>query len=292
MTDFLIDFMLGGISAAVSKTVTAPIERVKLILQTQDANPTIIASGNKYKGIGDCFIRVSKEEGIPTLWRGNTANVIRYFPTQALNFAFKERYKKLFRPDSKDAPFWRIFVGNLLAGGAAGATSLSVVYPLDFARTRLAADTGKTRQFNGLIDCLGKIAKSDGAAGLYRGFGPSVVGIFFYRAAYFGLFDTAKPFMGDNILIKFGVAQIVTSISGLVAYPLDTIRRRMMMQSGKTGKDIQYKGAMDCFVKVLAQEGPSGFYKGALSNIFRGVGASMVLVMYDEMQAYFKPQKK
>ena len=293
MTDFLIDFMLGGISAAISKTATAPIERVKLILQTQDSNPAIIASGRFYKGIGDCFVRVSKEEGVPTLWRGNTANVIRYFPTQALNFAFKERYKKLFRPSGDNVPFWRTFVGNLLAGGAAGATSLSVVYPLDFARTRLAADTGgEKRQFNGLMDCLGKIAKSDGAAGLYRGFGPSVVGIFFYRASYFGLFDTAKPFMGSNILVKFGVAQIVTSISGLVAYPLDTIRRRMMMQSGKTGADIQYKGAADCFVKVLKEEGPGGFYKGALSNIFRGVGASMVLVLYDEMQAYFKPQKK
>ena len=84
----------------------------------------------------------------------------------------------------------------MASGGAAGATSLMFVYPLDFARTRLAADVGKAgtgeREFNGLIDCLTKIVKSDGAYGLYRGFGISVIGIIFYRAAYFGTYDTGK----------------------------------------------------------------------------------------------------
>jgi solute carrier family 25 (mitochondrial adenine nucleotide translocator), member 4/5/6/31 len=226
--DFLLDFMMGGVSAGISKTITAPIERVKLILQTQDSNAAIIASGNKYKGIGDCFSRVAKEEGIPTLWRGNVANVIRYFPTQALNFAFKEQYK-LLTPRSKDAPLWQLFLGNLMSGGAAGATSLTFVYPLDYVRTRLGADAGGARQFTGMGDCLSKTYKSDGIAGLYRGFGPSVIGIFFYRAAYFGLYDTAKPLIPNNVFIKFGVAQVVTSIAGIAAYPLDTIRRRMMM---------------------------------------------------------------
>jgi len=85
----------------------------------------------------------------------------------------------------------------MASGGAAGATSLMFVYPLDFARTRLAADVGKggkggEREFKGLNDCLMKMMKSDGVAGLYRGFGISVVGIIMYRAAYFGMFDTGK----------------------------------------------------------------------------------------------------
>lgn len=289
--NFLIDFALGGISAAISKTLTAPIERVKLILQTQDTNQEIIKSGRRYKGIGDCFKRVATEEGVMTLWRGNFTNVLRYFPTQALNFAFKERYKKFFRSTDPEAGFWRQFAGNLLAGGAAGATSLSVVYPLDFARTRLAADTAEVKEFSGLGDCLSKIVKSDGVLGLYRGFGVSVLGIFFYRASYFGLYDTAKGYMGSNVLLKFLVANCVTTVSGLVAYPLDTVRRRMMMQSGKSGADIMYTGSLDCFVKVLKAEGPAGFYKGSLSNVFRGIGASLVLVLYDEMQKMVRGQK-
>ena len=285
-SNFLVDFALGGISAAISKTATAPIERVKLLLQTQDTNPDIIKSGKRYTGILDCFSRVASEQGVASLWRGNFTNVLRYFPTQALNFAFKERYKKFFKPKDKDASFFRKFAGNLLAGGCAGATSLSVVYPLDFARTRLAADS--SGQFKGLGHCLTSILKSDGPIGLYRGFGVSVLGIFFYRASYFGIYDTAKIFMGTNVFVNFAVAFAVTTASGLVAYPFDTVRRRMMMQSGKTGADVQYTGTLDCFAKVLKAEGPFGFYKGSLSNIFRGLGASLVLVLYDQLQAVFK----
>ena len=80
---------MGGVSAAVAKTVAAPIERVKLLIQNQDEMLKSGRLSEPYKGIGDCFSRVMKEEGTGSLWRGNTANVIRYFPTQALNFAFK-----------------------------------------------------------------------------------------------------------------------------------------------------------------------------------------------------------
>lgn len=88
-------------------------------------------------GIVDCFVRIPKEQGVFAYWRGNMANVIRYFPTQALNFAFKDKYKQVFLGGvDKNKQFWAYFAGNLASGGAAGATSLCFVYPLDFARTR------------------------------------------------------------------------------------------------------------------------------------------------------------
>ncbi|MBQ5153763.1 hypothetical protein EGM85_10925, partial [Macrococcus caseolyticus] len=192
---FAKDFLAGGISAAVSKTAVAPIERVKLLLQVQHVSKQISAD-QRYKGIIDAFVRIPKEQGPLSFWRGNLANVIRYFPTQALNFAFKDKYKQVFLGGvDKNTQFWRYFAGNLASGGAAGATSLCFVYPLDFARTRLAADVGKgdgQREFKGLGDCLGKIFKSDGLTGLYRGFGVSVQGIIIYRASYFGFYDTAR----------------------------------------------------------------------------------------------------
>ena len=135
--DFVLDFVAGGISAAVSKTIVAPLERVKILLQIQDASKQI-PKDQRYKGIVDCFTRVHNEQGFLSFWRGNVVNVVRYFPTQALNFAFKDVYKKMFMEGlDKDKDFWKFFAGNLAAGGAAGATSLSIVYPLDFARTRL-----------------------------------------------------------------------------------------------------------------------------------------------------------
>lgn len=133
---FLKDFAAGGISAAISKTAVAPIERVKLLLQVQHISKQITAD-QRYKGMVDCFVRIPKEQGFASFWRGNLANVIRYFPTQALNFAFKDKYKQLFLNNvDKNTQFGRYFLGNLASGGAAGATSLCFVYPLDFARTR------------------------------------------------------------------------------------------------------------------------------------------------------------
>lgn len=286
----MTDFLIGGFSAAVSKTAVAPIERVKLLLQVQDASQSIKPE-DRYTGIGDCFTRVMREQGFAAFWRGNLANVIRYFPTQALNFAFKDFYKKIFNPyDPKKQP-GMFFVGNCASGGAAGATSLCVVYPLDFARTRLAADVGSggDREFTGLVDCLRKIFMKDGPQGLYRGFGISVVGIIAYRAAYFGMFDTGKPMLfpdakAASTLAIWFFAQIVTVSAGILSYPLDTVRRRLMMDSGRAEK--MYNGTMDCFAKIARDEGPRAFFKGSLSNVIRGTGGALVLTFYSKIEAY------
>jgi solute carrier family 25 (adenine nucleotide translocator) protein 4/5/6/31 len=288
---FAKDFLAGGISAAISKTAVAPIERVKLILQVQAANKQIKA-GSEYKGIIDCFVRIPKEQGFGAFWRGNLANVIRYFPTQALNFAFKDVYKQVFLGGvDQKTQFWRYFFGNLGSGGAAGATSLCFVYPLDYARTRLGADVGKgnaDRQYTGLVDCIKKTVKSDGIVGLYRGFNVSVQGIIIYRAAYFGCYDTARGSLPDPknspFIVNFAIAQVVTICSGILSYPFDTVRRRMMMQSGRAKEDIMYKNTLDCWVKISKQEGTKAFFKGALSNVFRGTGGALVLVLYDELK--------
>jgi solute carrier family 25 (adenine nucleotide translocator) protein 4/5/6/31 len=158
------DFLDGGVVAALTKTTVAPIESVKLLLYVQHASKLITAD-KQYKGIIDFVVCNPKEQGVLSFWRGNLANVIRYFPTQALNFAFKDKYKQIFLGGvDKRTQFWCYFAGNLASGGATGATSLCFVYPLDFARTHLAADVGKTgaeREFKGFGDCLVKIYKSD-----------------------------------------------------------------------------------------------------------------------------------
>merc|ERR1711957_344928 len=219
--NFLTDFLVGGVSAAVSKTIVAPIERVKLLLQVQDAmaKKSDTATMKKYEGIMDCARRVSSEQGNAAFWRGNFANVLRYFPTQALNFAFKDLYKNIFCPYNPKKEPVKFFIGNCASGGAAGATSLTVVYPLDFA-------------------------------------------------------------------------QIVTNTAGIISYPLDTIRRRLMMQSGRTGADIQYTGTMDFIKKITEQEGGKAFFKGCFSNVLRGTGGALVLVFDTKVKAAIYVDKK
>jgi solute carrier family 25 (adenine nucleotide translocator) protein 4/5/6/31 len=285
---FTKDLLAGGVSAAISKTAVAPIERVKLLLQVQ-ASSTQITPDKQYKGIVDAFRRIPAEQGFTSLWRGNLSNVIRYFPTQALNFAFKDRYKQIFQRYDAKTDFWKFFAGNLASGGAAGATSLLFVYPLDFARTRMAVDvgTGQGRQFTGLGNCISTIYRKDGVRGLYQGFNVSVAGIIVYRAAYFGGFDTAKSMLlKDPKKAKFwqnwAIAQVVTTLAGIVSYPFDTVRRRMMMQAGRG--EILYTSSFDCTRKLFAKEGTGAFFRGAFSNILRGTGGALVLAFYDEIQ--------
>jgi solute carrier family 25 (adenine nucleotide translocator) protein 4/5/6/31 len=288
--NFAIDFLMGGVSAAVSKTAAAPIERVKLLIQNQDEMIKTGRLATPYKGIGDCFGRVIKEEGFAAMWRGNLANVIRYFPTQALNFAFKDQFKRMFGFDKNRDGYWVWFAGNLASGGAAGASSLLFVYSLDFARTRLANDNksakkGGSRQFNGLVDVYRQTLKTDGIAGLYRGFVISCVGIVVYRGLYFGVYDSVKPLLPkqyqNNFLVSFMLGWAITIGAGLASYPLDTIRRRMMMTSGEA---VKYTSSIACGRQIMAKEGVSSFFKGAGANILRAIAGAGVLAGYDQLQ--------
>jgi len=297
MSDFIINFVAGGVSGAVAKTCTAPIERVKLLIQTQDANPKII-SGEvaRYTGIVDCFTRVASEQGVKAFWRGNLTNIIRYFPTQAFNFAFKDSIKAMFPKVDKNKDFGKFFAINMASGGLAGAGSLMIVYPLDYARTRLASDVGSGKaQFNGLADCIKKTVASGGVASLYNGIGVSIVGIIPYRGVYFGLFDTTtgyNPYQkSENNLLraasKFVCAQFSAIAAGYASYPFDTVRRRLQMQSEKPKEEWVYKGTADCFGKIIKDEGAGALFKGAGANALRTVGAAMVLVLYSEITAAF-----
>jgi len=287
---FAENFMLSGVAAAVSKTAAAPIERVKLLVQNQGEMIKQGTLKEPYKGVVDCTIKTFQSEGLYPFWRGNLANCIRYFPTQALNFAFKDKIKVLFK-QSKDDGYMVNFSKNIASGGAAGAMSLCFVYSLDYARTKLANDLksakGGERQYNGLIDVYSKTLKSDGIQGLYRGFVISCVGIIAYRGCYFGFYDTLKPtLLGDDASLgaSFMLGYGVTVVSGIISYPVDTIRRRMMMTSGTATK---YKGSIDCTVQVIKSEGAASLFKGAGANILRGVAGAGVLAGFDKFKEVY-----
>merc|ERR1712151_1377206 len=297
MKDFLIDFTLGGVAGAVAKTVTAPIERIKLVIQTQDANPKI-RSGEvpRYTGIMDCGNRILKEQGMRRFWDGNFTNCIRYFPTQAFNLSFKDTFKRMFPKYDPKTDFARFFGANLVSGGLAAASSLTIVYPLDYARTRLASDVGSGKKsFSGLGDCIAKTMKGPGGfLALYTGFGVSVVGIVGYRGLQLGTFDTItglNPWKKDEgflgAISTFCSAQTAITIGAGATYPFDTVRRRLQMQSKKPKEEHIYQGTMHCFKKIAQDEGlMAGLYKGFLANVVRSVGGALVLVFYDRAKTY------
>merc|ERR1739848_63131 len=182
-----------------------------------------------YNGIGDCARRTIAAEGVGSFWRGNLANVIRYFPTQALNFAFKDTVKAMFAV-SKDASTVTKFATNI-----------------------------------------------------------ACVGIFIYRGMYFGLYDSIKPLLPyQSVFINFALGWCVTTIAGMGGYPIDTVRRRMMMTAG-TG--VKYNGSIDCARQVIKNEGVKSLFKGAGANVMRGMGGAAVLAGFDVLVDFYKSLK-
>lgn len=316
------DFTTGGVAASIAKTINAPIERIKIVLQVQHLKPI----EQRYNGLIDCAIRMPQREGFWAFWRGNLANVIRYFPTQALNFAFNDKFKQIFTPlPASSYPAWELAVRNMISGGLAGGLCLFFVYPMDFARTRLSADIGKAgeKKYTGFMDVIKKTMVSEGGFfSLYRGFGISVAGIIPYRAVYFGGYDTLKYLFLANdpkpsFWKKWLIAQVNTTAAQFLTYPIDTIRRRLMMKGEKEGKKkvvatatpvegapatetvvvkpaepvkpkTVYRNSWHCFVVILKEEGPKGLFKGAWANTIRATGGALCMLFYDELNTYLK----
>merc|ERR1712217_987482 len=288
------DLLIGGISGAVTKTAMSPIERVKLLMQTQDSNPDVISGKvQRYTGIGDCFKRVQTEQGFRAFWRGNLVNCIRYAPQQGSALAFNDALKQLFPKYNAKTQFWQSFGTNLLSGGLAGGIANTICYPFDFARTRLASDVGKGKKtFNGITDCIMKTVKNQGITGLYRGWSITVAGAFVYRAGQIGTFAqimAMNPYKEDKGMVgmvaAFVAAQVARNAVMPFNYPFDTVRRRVMLESEKAPADRIYKGSFDCAKQVLQKEGLKGMYKGMIPELARGVGGSMVIVAYDRIKA-------
>jgi solute carrier family 25 (adenine nucleotide translocator) protein 4/5/6/31 len=197
------DLVIGGGIGAVSKTIMAPVERVKLLLQTMDSNPDILSGKVKrYNGIGDCFTRVYAEQGMLSFWRGNLVNCLRYAPQQGSALAFNDLLNNMFPDYNSKTDFWKSFGVKLFSGGLAGAIANTVCYPFDFARTRLASDVGKGGgQYKGIWHCISSTVKSQGLTGLYTGWTVTVLGAFVYRAGQLGMFKQIQdlnPYAKDK----------------------------------------------------------------------------------------------
>ena len=281
-TEAVRRFVAGGISGAVAKTVTAPLEAIKLKLQYAEDDD---------EGALDCARRIFEREGWRGFYRGNLANVLRYFPTQAFNFALKNKVKGLFPKYSPKKNPWKAFAVNVVSGGLTGAASLSLVYPLDTARTQLIIctnDDGSPKYSNMVEffrDWNGDVRK------LYEGYAVSVAGIIPFRAIYFIVNDTLRailPWIRDEglkgLVSKFTCAQGAALCAAYASYPFDTVRRRLQVDAQRPLGERRYKGNLDCLKKVYRVEGVRALFRGAGYNAVRTVTSALALVAYGELK--------
>mmetsp|Transcript_3340 Transcript_3340/g.4842 ORF Transcript_3340/g.4842 Transcript_3340/m.4842 type:complete len:437 (+) Transcript_3340:182-1492(+) len=267
---FARQMVAGGGAGAISRTLTAPMERVKVLLQVQIVSKVPVEQ--QYKGIIDCLVRIPKEQGITGYWRGNGVNVLRMIPNSAIKFTTFDYYKKLAFPNGEQSyEGTEKFFRKMVCGGVSGVSTIVPVYPLDLARTRLSADT--TRRYNGLGDVLKSTVSRDGYKGLYNGLGVSLCGIIPYLAISLSTYDTLKDMTKDDSrfqhpLGKVMLGSIAAICSQSIAYPIDTVRRHMQV-SGGLGQKKLYSGSLDCIIKIWNKTGVRGFYRGLLANATR-----------------------
>eukprot|EP00270_Netrium_digitus_P005311 TRINITY_DN16982_c0_g1_i1.p1 TRINITY_DN16982_c0_g1~~TRINITY_DN16982_c0_g1_i1.p1 ORF type:complete len:429 (+),score=54.92 TRINITY_DN16982_c0_g1_i1:257-1543(+) len=263
-------FVAGAIAGAIAKTVTAPLDRVKLLVQVHTAQA--VKSSSKNLSALDAFIQIGKEDGIKGYWKGNLPQVIRIIPYSAVQLFAYEIYKKLFQGDAKE-----LSVGaRLAAGGCAGMTSTLVTYPLDVLRLRMAIDPGSITVRGAAL----KMLTEEGVLAFYKGLGPSLISIAPYIALNFCAFDLIKKSIPEKYRktpqASFFTAMCATSFATIMCYPLDTVRRQLQM------KNSPFTSLVDAIPGIVARDGVPGLYRGFIANALKNLpNSSIRLMTYD-----------
>jgi len=212
--NFLVNFVLGGLSGCIAKTSVAPLDRIKLIQQTATSQPNALK--HRSAGITKLVSNVVKEEGVRNLWKGNGANVMKVFPMNAFSLALKDLFGKFIRVSNPEQNRAKFLFASMLSGGLAGGCTVSVVFPLDFVRTKLSTDmlqSGGKRQYKGIVDCFRQTIQTDGIKGMYRGISMALTGVFLSKALTLGTYDYLKQtsLKGEtSFWKKYLVANVVT----------------------------------------------------------------------------------
>ncbi|CAK9267111.1 unnamed protein product [Sphagnum jensenii] len=267
-------FAAGAVAGAAAKTVTAPLDRIKLLMQVHGIQ--MVQEGSK-RGIGflEATLKVANEEGFKGFWKGNVPQVIRVIPYSAVQLFAYETYKKLLKGDREEISV----VGRLTAGACAGMTSTLVTYPLDVLRLRLAVDPATKSMFQ----VAAMMFREEGVAAFWRGLGPSLLGIAPYIALNFCVFDLIKKSLPEDLKKRpeasFATALVSASFATAMCYPLDTVRRQMQMRG------TPFNSVLDAIPGIIARDGLLGLYRGFVPNILKSLpNSSIRLTTFDAVK--------
>ncbi|KFM73996.1 Calcium-binding mitochondrial carrier protein SCaMC-2-A, partial [Stegodyphus mimosarum] len=265
----------GGLAGAVSRTCTAPLDRIKVFLQV---------SGAEFGSISACLRHMLREGGVSSLWRGNGINVLKIAPESALKFMAYEQAKRLIRGDSeRELGIYERFAAGSLAGGI----SQTVIYPLEVLKTRLALR--KTGQYKSIWDATCKIYRKEGLRSFYRGYVPNLLGIIPYAGIDLAIYETLKktyirrhPEETDpGILVLLGCGTASSSCGQIASYPLALVRTRLQAQA-VTNDSNSSASMVGLFKTIIQREGVAGLYRGITPNFMKVAPAvSISYVVYE-----------
>ncbi|XP_006634939.1 mitochondrial adenyl nucleotide antiporter SLC25A24 [Lepisosteus oculatus] len=269
----------GAMAGAVSRTGTAPLDRIKVFMQVHSSKTNKI-------GLVSGFKQMLKEGGVLSLWRGNGVNVIKIAPETAIKFMAYEQYKKIISSEGGKVRTHERF----MAGSLAGATAQTIIYPMEVMKTRLTLR--KTGQYSGMFDCAKKILKREGVKAFYKGYVPNILGIIPYAGIDLAIYESLKNawlshYATDSpnpgILVLLGCGTISSTCGQIASYPLALIRTRMQAQASLEGSE--QLSMVSLTKKIVTKEGFFGLYRGILPNFMKVIPAvSISYVVYEYMK--------
>jgi len=288
-----VKFLLaGGVAGAVSRTCTAPFDRLKIFLITRppDLGGTVLSPAAPVKGVqalASAVVRIYAEGGVLAFWTGNGLSVAKILPESAIKFMTYETSKRMFAKywdhveDSRDISG----VSRFLSGGIGGITSQLSIYPVETLKTQMMSSTGQRR---GLLEAARKVWALGGTRAFYRGLTIGLIGVFPYSAIDMSTFEalklaylrsTGKDEPGMLALLAFG--SISGSVGATSVYPLNLVRTRLQA-SGSSGHPQRYTGVLDVVHQTYVRDGWRGFYRGLFPTLAKVVPAvSISYVVYE-----------
>ncbi|GFR42420.1 hypothetical protein Agub_g3323 [Astrephomene gubernaculifera] len=262
-------FLSGALSGAVSRTATAPMDRLKMLLQTHDGAKGLTL----YQG----YQHMMAEGSFKSFFKGNGANVVKIAPETALKLTLNDSIRRLVAVD----PDRVLMQERMVSGGIAGAIAQGLLYPLDTIRTRLAVSP--PNMYAGILHAAYRIRRDEGIYAFYRGLLPALLGVFPFAGVDIALFEVFKdqlyerydgppPHMGIVV-----AGMLSSSVAQVVSYPLALVRTRLQAQAvcrfpgsqALRPGQLKYRGMVDVFRKTLAREGVRGLYKGLVPNLLK-----------------------
>ncbi|KAM4675015.1 mitochondrial adenyl nucleotide antiporter SLC25A23-like [Discoglossus pictus] len=272
--------LAGGVAGAVSRTGTAPLDRLKVLMQVHGSQSQ---SRSMLRGL----INMIEEGGIRALWRGNGINVLKIAPESAIKFMAYEQIKKLIRGEHETLRVRERFI----AGSLAGAIAQTVIYPMEVLKTRLALR--RTGQYSGMCDCARQIMRTEGIRAFSKGYLPNLLGIVPYAGIDLAVYETLKntwlqryrsgTSADPGILVLLACGTVSSTCGQIASYPLALVRTRMQAQASIQGSPQLSMLAL--FRHIVAREGILGLYRGIAPNFMKVIPAvSISYVVYENMK--------
>ncbi|KAH7572436.1 hypothetical protein JRO89_XS04G0256800 [Xanthoceras sorbifolium] len=326
---YVKELLAGGAAGAFAKTAVAPLERTKILLQTR-------TEGFQSLGVHQSLKKLLKQEGVTGFYKGNGASVLRIVPYAALHFMTYEQYRVWILnnyPGLGSGP-----VIDLLAGSVAGGTAVLCTYPLDLARTKLAyqgvkleilshlnystmrklgkqqdvVDTRGSFQsgvrspcaqpaYSGIRDVLTSVYKEGGLRALYRGIGPTLIGILPYAGLKFYVYEELKRHVPEehqkSIVMRLSCGALAGLLGQTITYPLDVVRRQMQVENLKssTQGNVKYRNTLEGLTSIARNQGFKQLFAGLSINYIKIVPSVAIgFTAYDMMKIWLRipPRQK